>query len=155
MKKIVVFATALLMFAMIGCNNDNKVEPSNDANLEAQSDSLFEQVMDGHDIGMAKERKLETMTKRAEGLVDSLAKLPAKAMAAAEPFKQQVSMLLGELKNADSLMTGWMNEFDAKKAKNAAFPERIDYLKLEKIKIDKVKDAILNSLNKADTLLKP
>jgi hypothetical protein len=50
-------------------------------------------------------------------------------------------------------MNKWMEEFNMDSALNNA-EERIDYLGSEKLKVSKVKEAILGSLQKADSILK-
>jgi hypothetical protein len=50
-------------------------------------------------------------------------------------------------------MDKWMVEFSMDSMKNNV-EQRINYLTEEKLKVGKVKDAILNSLAQADSLLK-
>jgi hypothetical protein len=61
--------------------------------------------------------------------------------------------LLNELKTADSSMEKWMGEFRWDST-FATVKEKISYLEPQKEKVDKVKAAILSSLDKADSVLK-
>ena len=91
--------------------------------------------------------------KPQSGLLDSIAKLPAKARQAAEPLKVKLDSLQKELSYAEFAMNKWMDEFNMDSAVNNA-KDRIKYLEEEKLKVTKVKEAILSSLQKADSLLK-
>ncbi len=61
--------------------------------------------------------------------------------------------MAADLRNAIFAMDKWMAEFNMDSAKED-MEKRVQYLLDEKMKVGKVKDAILNSLNKADSLLK-
>jgi hypothetical protein len=86
-------------------------------------------------------------------LIDSVSKLPGKANEAAIAFKEKLTATLNDLNKADLAMNIWMSEFVYDSLKNNA-EERIRYLKNEKLKVGEVKEAILSSLAKADSLLK-
>ena len=116
------------------------------------ADSLWEQVMEGHDVGMAKMSKLEKAQNEANRLIDSINRLPGNLKNAAEPYKVKLDSLVKRLSYADFAMNKWMEEMNWE-AKKMEVEARINYLKDEKIKVDKMKAAILNSLSEADTLL--
>lgn len=118
------------------------------------ADTLLKEVMDGHDIGMARMPKLDKAQKQAQQLLDSLGKLPAAAQKASALFKNRLDSLLNDLNYADFAMNKWMSEFNYDSAKNDV-QQRVKYLTDEKLKVEKMKEAILNSLAKADSLLKP
>ncbi len=109
--------------------------------------------MHGHDVGMAKDQALEKAVALAQKTIDSISKLPATAKLAATGYKQQLDSLLKDLNYADFAMDKWMKEMNWDPSK-IEINERIKYLTDEKLKVDKVKDAILGSLAKADSLLK-
>ncbi|HEX2628014.1 MAG TPA: hypothetical protein VHM26_03355, partial [Chitinophagaceae bacterium] len=161
MKKIMnILPLTLLLaltFAVVACNND-KDEPGADAEptgktIEQEADSLWEQVMDGHDVGMAKMTKLEKAQEAVQRAIDSIGKLPAAAKTAAASLKTKLDSLQKDLKYASFAMDKWMEEFNAD-IKNKAADVRIKYLNEENLKVSKVKEAILGSLGKADSLLK-
>ena len=109
--------------------------------------------MDGHNVAMAKMGRLTRAEQASRRLLDSIQKLPGKAKQAAEPLRIKLDTLQKELSYAEFAMNKWMEEFNMDSALNN-IEQRIDYLKSEKLKVSKVKDAILESLQKADSVLK-
>jgi hypothetical protein len=155
MKRIFYILPLALVFAVVACNND-KDEPGVEATgktVEQQADSLWEQVMDGHDVGMAKMTKLEKAQEAVQRAIDSIGKLPAAAKTAAASLKSNLDSLKKDLNYASIAMDKWMTEFNAD-IKNKAADVRVKYLNEENLKVSKVKEAILGSLSKADSLLK-
>jgi hypothetical protein len=148
MKKYILIAIAALSLA--ACNSNEEKTPDD---TKAKADSIRDEVMEGHDIGMAKTPKLSKAQKEAERLLDSIAKLPAKSQELAAGFKAQLESLRKDLEYADMAMTKWMKEFNYDSAENDV-EKRIEYMTEEKFKVNKVKEAILNSLQKADSVLK-
>jgi len=114
---------------------------------------LMSDVMDGHDVGMAKKGRIDYMKEQAQRMLDSIAKLPAKAQEAAAPMKAKLEKTLDNLKSSWEGMEKWMTEFDMDSAKNN-LQERIHYLTEEKLKVSKVKEDILTSLRRADSVVK-
>lgn len=155
MKKNIL--SFIIVIIAIACNNaDKKQEGSSDHTTKApktQADSLMNDVMDGHDIGMGKMSKINKMQKEVKMVLDSIAKLPVKAKYAAAPLKVKLDSLAADLSYAEKAMNKWMDEFNMDSAVNN-IDQRIQYLAEEKLKIGKVKIAILRSLQKADSLLK-
>src|SRR5687768_1939522 len=152
MKKIFLWAVVLSVIFTMSCN-ENHSGHSKDAGSKTRTDSLLNDVMDGHNIGMAKMGRLTRAEQTTRRLLDSIAKLPAKARQAAEPLKIKLDTLQKELSYAEFAMNKWMDEFNMDSAIDNA-KERINYLEEEKIKVTKVKEAILGSLQKADSILK-
>jgi len=155
MKKIFIpFVLAFTLF-LLACNDSKTDHSGHGQNKKPQTeaDSLMKDVEDGHNIGMAKMGRLTRAEQTARRLIDSIEKLPAKARQAAAPLKIKLDSLQKDLSYAESAMNKWMNEFNMDSALNNA-QERIEYLQSEKLKVSKVKEAILGSLQKADSLLK-
>lgn len=151
MKKIILPLLVLATLIFISCNNTNE---SKGKSPEAQTaDTLFKEVMGGHDIGMAKMGRLTRAEQATRRLLDSIQNLPAKARQAAEPLRAKLDSLQKDLSNAEIAMNEWMNEFNMDSALNN-IDQRIEYLQSEKIKVSKVKEAILGGLEKADSVLK-
>jgi hypothetical protein len=154
MKKIIF---SLLACAILtACKNDKKEGGHSHHTKDApktQEDSLMADVMDGHDVGMAKYGKLEAMEKKVKTAIDSISKLPAKAQQVAAPYKAQLDSVGKDLSYAIFAMDKWMGEFEMDSAK-ADMQQRIKYLTDEKLKVGKVKEAILYSLEKAASLFK-
>ena len=151
MKKRCAILFVLAVTAITACNNsaDTKKDPV----TKTKADSLLDEVDDGHVVAMGKMGKLNRTQQEVSRLIDSIGKLPSKAREAAAPYKAKLENLLEELKTADVNMNQWMESFNMDSAVNNT-EERIRYLTTEKIKVDKVKDALLNSLQKADSVLK-
>ena len=107
--------------------------------------------MDGHNIGMARYNSLKKAIAKTKQQLDSLNKLSKNKI---DPnYQQALTDLQEDLNYADYAMNKWMDEFKYDSAKGNA-ELRIRYLESEKDKVNKVKDAILNGLKLADSLLK-
>lgn len=147
-------APLFLLVTTIACNNNtSNTNTTKKEEVKTPADSLMHEVMEGHDAVMPKMSKVRTAQKKAQQMIDSIATLPAKAQNAAASVKSQLDSLVNELNYADFAMDKWMSEFNMDSAVNNA-EERIKYLSEEKLKIGKVKESVLNSLAKADSLLK-
>ena len=154
MKKFILAAISILFLVACNNNSDNsKGMLGNDKAPKTQADSLMADVMDGHDVGMGKMSKISKMQNEITRVLDSIAKLPAKAQQAVAPYKAKLDSLKADLVAAEMAMDKWMTEFNMDSAVNNV-QERIKYLADEKLKVGKVKETILNSLQKADSLLK-
>ena len=150
MKKIFLLVSVVSILCS-GCNNE--VKDNSAENLEKVADSLFKKVMVGHDVGMAKDYALEKAIGRTQAAIDSINLLPLKTRNEAAGYKQQLDSLMKDLSYADFAMDKWMKEMNWEPG-SIEVNERIKYLELEKIKVDKVSEAILTSLARADSLLK-
>jgi len=153
MNKISLAFLFLAITSITACNNKNKKDNAGQIAPKTLADSLENEVMDGHNAGMAKYGKLMSMQNEAQKLLDSISKLPAKAREAATPLTTKLDGLVKELKSAKEGMDKWMNEYNMDSAVNN-IEQRIKYLAEEKIKVSEVKESILKSLQKADSLLK-
>jgi hypothetical protein len=151
--KVVAMKRSMLIFATIffltACNNSGN---NNGNKTKDKTDSLMDQVMEGHNAGMAKMEKISEAQKKIQEAIDSISKLPANLQKATIYYKLQLDSLLDRLKYADYAMEKWMEEFNMDSALDNV-QERIKYLESEKIKIEKVKEVMINSLKKADSLL--
>jgi hypothetical protein len=154
MKKFLIPALTIVAALIISCNSsDKKHEGHKKEEPKTQEDSLMANILEGHDIGMAKINKLHAAQTEVKRLIDSVGKLPAPSKTAAAGYLEQLNKALEDLNYADFAMDKWMTEFDMDSAKNN--PEaRIKYLLDEQMKVDKMKNAILNSMQKADSLFK-
>lgn len=157
MKRILIPALGLLCMGFTACNNaDKKKDDHSGITTETPkttTDRLMADVRDGHNIGMAKMSKLSNMQNAVQQVLDSIAALPAKAQQAADPYKRNLNGMLEDLKSAKDDMNKWMEEFNMDSAVND-LQQRIKYLTEEKLKITKVKESILSTLQKADSLIK-
>ena len=151
MNKFFIYAIALT--AVIACNNGDKKTTSNENVVTTPADSLMKDIETGHDQAMSKMGKLGTMQKKLQLVLDSIATLPAKTQQTAEPYKRKLDSILEDLKSAKDNMMKWMDEFNMDSAVND-LQQRINYLTGEKLKIAKVKESMVSSLQKADSLIK-
>jgi hypothetical protein len=157
MHKIIVLLIAIVCLVITSCGSgDTRHDQHKGKTVEGfktPADSLYALVMAGHDEVMPRMGKIRGAQKETQRLLDSIAALPAKEIAAAAEVKSKLEELARDLGYADFAMDKWMTEFSLDSAKDN--PElRIKYLTEEKLKVDKVKEAIIKSLAKADSLLK-
>ena len=151
--KIIVVAG---LFVIASCNNKKKKDPggvlgNNEKVSGSPADSLMEAVMDGHNIAMAKYGRLKAMQNEVKRRIDSIGQLPSKIRQASATLENKLLELDHELNSARESMDKWMEEFNMDSAVNNA-AQRIKYLTEEKIKVGKVKEAVLSSLQKADSV---
>src|SRR5687767_698992 len=128
MKRYMAIIAATLFFS--ACNSNEEKKPDG---AQAKADTLLEEVMDGHDVGMAKTPKLSQAQKEAQRLLDSISRLPAKSQEAIAGFKARLDSLRKDLEYADFAMDKWMEEFNYDSAKDNV-EKRIEYLTEEKVK---------------------
>ena len=155
MKAVQILLVVLITITISACNS---VENKHNGHLQTnepktKADSLLRDVDDDHITAMAKMGRLTRAEQTTRRLLDSIAKLTAKGRQAAEQIKVKLDSLQKELSYAEFAMNKWMNEFNMDSSVNNV-QERINYLGSEKLKVSKVKEAILSSLQKADSLLK-
>lgn len=112
-------------------------------------DSLYEQVMAGHDIGMAKMGKIKGYITQTEKRMDSLKALPRNA--ANEAAMAELILLKEGLGYSEMAMNTWMEEFQPDSGSNNESVRKA-YLESEVAKVNKVKESILTSLQKADSI---
>lgn len=151
-KRIKLFI-AILALSTVACNNQPAGAPRKDGFSDkpaTKADSLRHQVMEGHDIGMAKISRIRKSMAQINQQLDSLGKLPVRQQN--QQYRQALISVQQALQNADEGMTTWMDEYkDDYALDNEAL--RIQYLEAEKEKVNTVKNRILESLARADSLL--
>jgi hypothetical protein len=118
--------------------------------LKTRQDSLYHEVMQGHDVGMAKMSTLRKYQRQAKAQLDSMSTIPRGKLN--EQYNRAIRDLLEELNYADHAMFKWMEEFKVDSAEDDE-KKRLAYLESEKPKVEMVRDNILNSLRRADSLL--
>lgn len=134
-----LFAVLLLTTAgIIACNNSGK--------------KLVDAINEGHNSGMARMGQLTRAQQETIRLLDSIARLPVAAREAAAPYQARLESLLQELNDADLSMNKWMNEYKWDSTFTSV-RKKVGYLRVEKEKVTRVKEAIVNSLQKADSVL--
>ena len=156
MKKLIFPVFGLLGFIALSCNNADKKngDGSNSGKVpKTHTDSLLKDIDEGHVTGMSKIGKLHNTKKAVQVVIDSIGKLPVSVKQTLAPYVSHLSGVIKDLDYADFAMEKWMTEYVEDSFKNNA-EKHIMYLKDEKMKVDKMKEAILSSLHKADSLLK-
>lgn len=155
MKKILFPSACFFLLVVSGCNNsgEKKEEQKDKSSLSQQADSLYNDVIKGHDEAMGEWMHIEGKQKEINRLLDSIAKLPANAKAAADQLKSKLMEANTALQSAYDGMDKWMSQVNLDSAKDN-LEQRIKYFTEEKLKVNTVKDAVNNSLQKADSLLK-
>lgn len=154
-KKILICIAAASLFIFISCNNSSTENESPNrtngftSNPKTKEDSLYKEVMDGHDIGMARMQKISKYLSRIKNDLDSVNRLPKRR--GNMKYQQALIDLQEQLNYAEYSMNTWMNGFKIDSARGDT-GKRIQYLEGEKDKVQKVKEAILGSLKKADSL---
>jgi hypothetical protein len=151
---MIIVSTAVVLLGFGACKNSDSSEQNERkdgfSNIpKNKEDSLFHEVMEGHDIGMARMIKITKYLTQIQKALDSINKLPAVKID--EQYQQTLIDLQEDLNYAKYGMNSWMDEFNVDSAKENK-EKRIQYLESEKVKIEKVKKAILGSLQTADSI---
>lgn len=121
--------------------------------LKSKEDSLYHEVINGHDAGMAKMGKLKGYKAEVQNALDSIAKFQGESKVNIAAYKTTLEGLFNDLESAEEGMNVWMEQFNPDSA-SGENGKRINYLESEKRKVTKVREDILNSLMKADSILK-
>ncbi len=139
----------VILCVLAACQESGETERKNGytKDLKSRQDSLFQEVMDGHDVGMAKMGKIRGYSERIKKSIDSLQKLK-KADTSQLPLLRSIA---ADLNQAEYGMNRWMEEFVLDSAENNQ-PVRIAYLESERDIVNRVRDRILGSLQRADSL---
>ena len=152
--KYLIPVLALFACIAIACRNaDKKQERRAKNEPKTLADSLMKDIDDGHMVGMSKIGKLHTTRKEVQRVIDSIGNLSSKSQQSSILYLDQLKAVIKDLDYADFAMDKWMTEFDMDSAVNNR-EQRIIYLADEKLKVSKMKEAMLNSMQKADSLLK-
>jgi len=141
--------SAVFIFLLIACNNSGDSGPA----VKTKSDSLLDEVIQGHNVAMAKMSKINTAKNNIQRVIDSISKLPTDIQKKSLPYRMQLDSTFNRLTFANYGMDKWMTEFNMDSFKNDK-EEQIKYLESEKLKISRVNEIMANSLQKADSLLK-
>lgn len=138
------YSLALIALLAAACNGGSPQPAEAGKSL---ADSLLQQVLDGHDVAMPKMMKLQRLQKDAQAQIDSLKKIPGSTARIA-----LLDSTLKTLNYADVAMHEWMEGFkyDSLKDNEAA---RVDYLKIQLASVNEMKEVVLSSIAKADSVL--
>ncbi len=151
MKKSSILICAMVF--LVSCNNSGNKNEKTSTIPKTHVDSLLDEVLDGHDAGMARMGKMSRMENNVQHILGSLNKLSGKSKTTTVNYKNHLDSLLAELKSAEDGMNKWMDEFNMDSDKNDV-DRRTQYLESEKSKVTKIKESMIDALHKADSLLK-
>ncbi|TAG20423.1 MAG: hypothetical protein EAZ32_09415 [Cytophagia bacterium] len=140
MKKIVF---CLVISALWACGEDR----SGVEKLEKEVFAIHDEVMPQS----GKLLELQEQVSQDIATTDSLFKL--KATPALEKRKTDGLALSEALKDADSAMMDWMHDYKADSLKTLKVADAMPYLEAEKVKINTVRDKMLQSMNQAQKFL--
>jgi hypothetical protein len=150
MRRIILPAL-IVCLSFTACKDSEKKTTTTETTSPA--DSLLHEVNEGHDAVMPKMGRVRNAQKELQRMIDSISTLPEKTQKASASLKARMQDLVNQLNYADFAMDKWMMEFNRDSALSDV-QQRIKYLTEEKLKVDKVKDAVLTGLARADSILK-
>lgn len=132
---------------VLSCNNSSSSgssEREHNASIpKTLSDTLYKEVMEGHDIGMAKMGEIARYQKLVEQKRDSLQTINSK-----KDLQILLDSVLWDLSAAEEWMSRWMQDFEPDKA-GSTETEKISFYRNEKEKIDTVNALIFRSIERA------
>lgn len=143
-----IIAVAVAGFSAWACGSG----PSKEAVNKAEKD-----VMAVHDAlmnRMGDEFKLTKLLRRRADSLDKLTPTDASATVRIAEEKAQISRLTLRLKEADSLMYGWMNGYKMDTLPQLRPDQALAYLKQQQTKIDDVNQKFNGSIGQAQAYLK-
>jgi hypothetical protein len=132
--------SSILIFTLISCNQD-----------KAQIETLEKEVFAVHDEIMPKMDKLLDLKEAvSQDIVKTDSLLNIKADAALQKHKEEGLAISENLEDADRNMMDWMHNYNGDSLKTLGTAAAINYLKSEKVKINSVRDKMLEGLAKAE-----
>lgn len=143
-----------VIIVVFSCNQKEKeTERENGYStvLKTPEDSLFHEVMEDHNVAMAKMGRLNRYIKQVKSQIDSTEKLPSNTRKSLSSYKRNLDSLYAKLRNAEASMNTWMEEFNLDSASEGN-QNRGKYLESEKFKVRDVKDQILTGITMADSV---
>ncbi|HUQ64628.1 MAG TPA: hypothetical protein VM101_00635 [Flavitalea sp.] len=142
----------LLCVFLVSCGGNASEERKNGYSETPKNDedSLFQEVMNQHDLAMSKMGKLAGYRKQFVSKIDSVKKLKAPVK---QPVIKTYEQLTFQLKEAEDQMNGWMQQFSIDTLQDNPHI-RMQYLESEKLKVTTIKEEILSVLSRADSVLK-
>ena len=141
LPKYIIFFSILIFF-QIGCTSD--INKNSESEL-SDREKLYKEVMKIHDDVMP---KMSDINRVKRNLKDQL----EEGKIVNDQMKQKINASIDELIAAEDSMMDWMREF---KAPKDADPDEkvIKYLNEEKLKISRVSDQMLSSLQNGSNIL--
>ncbi len=141
-------------FLLLSCTPNNSKEIKTEPQKQKTAvDSLYELVVEKHDIVMPKISDMEALRNRLNKKLEELPKEKATLLQ-----REEILATLSLLKKGHDAMFDWMNQFknlhlDAEFYKKSSTEELLTYLKEEEKKIEEVARLMLEGIDKANSLL--
>ena len=153
-KRMIVVASTIALLVIVACKNNSGSEQNERKDgfgdtPKSKEDSLFKEVMEGHNLAMARMIKINKYLTQIQKKLDSINKLPVAKIN--KEYQQILIDLQEDLNYAENGMNTWMEEFKIDSLKENS-DKRIQYLETEKIKVEKIKEAIMSGLQRADSI---
>jgi len=147
------FFVILLLTACGGGGSHEHQEAAGET-AKSQSDSVYNLVMEDHNVTMPKMSQLsryqEMVKKKSDSIGAVLTKKKDPALAA---YKQMLDSLKVQLKTAEDGMDKWMEKFETDSA-GTTEESKLKYYTKEKEKVGAIKENIISVLARADSALK-
>lgn len=153
MKKICLLIFATGQFVLFACNNASKHNPDTSRKLQNREDSLYNDVIEAHDVAMRLMGKMKGYRDQVIKQLDSINQLPEPEKARSVEYMELLKSLGDSLSYADMAMDTWMTEFVPDSAENNP-ALRLSYLESEKIKATRMKEHVVNAVELSKQLLK-
>lgn len=152
MKKIILIITVIAAALIVSCNSSGDKKATENAKTKSRADSLMDDIMGYHGTSMAKMNKISVAQSRIRHVIDSINRLPGKLEKTTSAYKNNLDSLLAQLQSVENRMNQWMDEFNMDSLENKP-AERVQYLESERQKVAILKDDMIVSLQKSDSLL--
>lgn len=147
MKSVTGF---IFCFILLSCGSrPDEPSASESRAPKTAEDSLFHEVMEGHDAGMAKMGKVSAFKKQVGRALDSMKKEKRSDAHTMMLLQRAADILM----HAETAMFVWMDDFSADTLSGNT-EARKRYLQIEKQKVQVVKDRLFYSVELADSTLK-
>ena len=149
MKNLLILISVAAFFS---CSNSETPQRINgyEPVLKDRQDSLEHDVLEGHDQAMARFAKLSKNTRKVQWMIDSLSKISATKLNAT--VIAALTSAGKDLEDAKTSMDQWMDGFKLDSLRNDQ-EARIKYLESELLKVNVMKQKIVDALAKSDSLL--
>lgn len=147
----ILFYSAILIL-VFACGNSNETEAGKDQTENSVTEienNLWDEVMVVHDEVMPKMSAINKLTGRIKDQLQNNEELE-------ENLKAKMEVILQDLQKSDEGMWDWMHNLKqlGKLRESLDHQGIVDYLKEEKVKIAKVKEDMLTSIEKGQALIK-
>ena len=139
-QSYIAFLLVLILAACGNKGNHKGHDEGEDASTGNPNEALYDEVMDIHDDVMPKMEDLYKLKQNLQTKLDSASDI-------ASEKKEELKKRIAHLDSVSNLMMDWMHKFDPL-PDSADQEEAREYLESEMEKIKKVKDAMLEAIEK-------